>query len=73
MDESDPSGGHYADHHRHGAQRQPGKRTDRAGLFSTSIAVCILLLLSHDRPFTGQLSVKPAVLMQVQPQQSTSP
>jgi hypothetical protein len=43
------------------------------GLFSTSIAVCILLLLSHDRPFTGQLSVKPAVLMQVEPQESTSP
>ena len=42
------------------------------GLFSTSIAMCILLLLSHDRPFTGQLSVKPAVLLQVQPQ-STSP
>jgi hypothetical protein len=43
------------------------------GLFSTAIAVCILLLLSHDRPFTGQLSVKPAVLLQVDPQQSTSP
>jgi hypothetical protein len=42
-------------------------------LFSTSMAVCILLLLSHDRPFTGQLSVTPAVLMQVQPQDSTSP
>jgi hypothetical protein len=43
------------------------------GLFSTSMAVCILLLLSHDRPFTGQLSVKPTVLLQVQPQESTSP
>lgn len=39
------------------------------GLFSTAIAVCILLLLSHDRPFTGQLSVKPAVLLQVTPEQ----
>jgi hypothetical protein len=38
------------------------------GLFSTAIAVCILLLLSHDRPFTGQLSVKPAVLVQVEPE-----
>jgi len=37
------------------------------GLFSTAIAVCILLLLSHDRPFTGQLSVKPAALLQVAP------
>jgi len=43
------------------------------GLFSTAIAVCILLLLSHDRPFTGQLAVKPAALLQVQPQQSSSP
>jgi hypothetical protein len=39
------------------------------GLFSTAIAVCILLLLSHDRPFTGQLSVKPAALLQVVPEQ----
>jgi hypothetical protein len=38
------------------------------GLFSTAIAVCILLLLSHDRPFTGQLSVKPVVLLQVEPE-----
>jgi hypothetical protein len=38
------------------------------GLFSTAIAVCILLLLSHDRPFTGQLSVKPAALLQVAPE-----
>jgi hypothetical protein len=38
------------------------------GLFSTAIAVCTLLLLSHDRPFTGQLSVKPEVLLQVQPE-----
>jgi hypothetical protein len=43
------------------------------GLFSTSMAVCILLLLSHDRPFTGQLSVKPAVLLQVRPEEPTSP
>jgi hypothetical protein len=43
------------------------------GLFSTAIAVCILLLVSHDRPFTGQLSVKPAVLMEVQPQRPASP
>ncbi len=38
------------------------------GLFSTAIAVSILLLLSHDRPFTGQLSVKPAALLQVEPE-----
>jgi hypothetical protein len=43
------------------------------GLFSTAIAVSILLLLSHDRPFTGQLAVKPAALLQVEPQQSRAP
>jgi hypothetical protein len=43
------------------------------GLFSTAIAVCILLLLSHDRPFTGQLSLKPAVLLQVRPEEPASP
>jgi hypothetical protein len=37
------------------------------GLFSTAIAVCILLITSHDRPFIGQNSVQPSVLLQVQP------
>lgn len=38
------------------------------GLFSTAVAVCILLIAAHDRPFTGHLSVDPAVLLQVQPE-----
>jgi hypothetical protein len=38
------------------------------GLFSTAVAVCILLIVAHDRPFTGQLSVRPAVILQVQPE-----
>ena len=38
------------------------------GLFSTAVAVCILLIVAHDRPFTGQLSVQPAALLQVQPE-----
>jgi hypothetical protein len=37
------------------------------GLFSTAIAVCCLLILAHDRPFTGQLAVRPDVLLQVNP------
>src|SRR5688500_17245762 len=37
------------------------------GLFSTAIAVCILLLISHGRPFTGELSVPPTALLQVMP------
>ena len=42
------------------------------GLFSTAVAVCILLIAAHDRPFTGQLSVKPAALLQAQPQSSVA-
>ena len=42
------------------------------GLFSTAIAVCIVLIASHDRPFTGQLGVRPAALLQVQPDSSGS-
>jgi len=37
------------------------------GLFSTAIAVCILLITAHDRPFIGQNAVQPTVLLQVQP------
>ena len=37
------------------------------GLFSTAIAVCILLLTAHDRPFTGQLAIRPTALLQVMP------
>ena len=38
------------------------------GLFSTAVAVCILLVVAHDRPFTGQLSIRPTALLQVQPE-----
>jgi hypothetical protein len=38
------------------------------GLFSTAIAVCILLIAAHDRPFTGQVAIRPAVLLQVDPE-----
>ena len=37
------------------------------GLFSTAIAVCILLITAHDRPFIGGKAVQPTVLVQVQP------
>lgn len=37
------------------------------GIFSTAVAVCILLVATHDRPFTGQNAVPPDVLLQVQP------
>lgn len=37
------------------------------GLFSTAVAVCLILVAAHDRPFAGPLSVRPDVLLQVQP------
>ena len=38
------------------------------GIFGTGVAVCGLLIASHDRPFTGEISVKPDVLLQVRPE-----
>lgn len=38
------------------------------GIFATAVAVCILLITTHDRPFTGQVSVPRAVLLQVMPE-----
>jgi hypothetical protein len=37
------------------------------GLFATAMAVCVVLIAMHDRPFTGQLAVRPDALLQVQP------
>lgn len=37
------------------------------GLFATGIATSALLIASHDRPFTGEISVGPAPLLQVMP------
>jgi hypothetical protein len=37
------------------------------GLFSTAIAVCLLMITAHDRPFIGQNAVQPTALLQVQP------
>src|SRR5499426_569467 len=36
-------------------------------LFATGIAICLLLIASHNRPFTGEISVRPDVLRQVSP------
>jgi len=38
------------------------------GLFSTAVAVCIVLIAAHDRPFIGPISVRPVVLSHVQPE-----
>jgi hypothetical protein len=37
------------------------------GAFATGIAASILLILAHDRPFVGQVSVGPQPLLQVMP------
>ena len=36
-------------------------------LFATGVAICLLLIASHNRPFTGQISVRPEALRQVMP------
>jgi hypothetical protein len=39
------------------------------GLFSTAVAACVVLIASHNRPFTGEISVSPDLLIQVMPKQ----
>ena len=36
-------------------------------LFATGIAICLLLIASHNRPFTGEISVRSDVLRNVSP------
>ena len=38
-------------------------------IFSVAVAACIVLIASHNRPFTGEISVGPALLMQVLPEE----
>jgi hypothetical protein len=42
------------------------------GIFATGVAASILLILSHDRPFMGEMSVGPDPLLQVMPEAETS-
>jgi len=37
------------------------------GLFSVALATTVLLILSHDRPFTGDVALSPEPLLQVMP------
>jgi hypothetical protein len=43
------------------------------GLFATGAAACFLLILAYDRPFIGNLSVRPDPLLQVLPEASGPP
>ena len=36
-------------------------------VFASAVAIVVVLILSHDRPFTGRISVRPDVLLQVMP------
>lgn len=42
------------------------------GIFATGVAASVLLIASHDRPFTGQISVGPEPLLQVMPEGDTN-
>jgi len=37
-------------------------------VFASAVAIVVILILSHDRPFTGRISVRPDVLLQVMPE-----
>jgi hypothetical protein len=41
-------------------------------LFATGVAVSLVLIASHNRPFTGEISVGPEVLLHVMPEEGTS-
>ena len=38
------------------------------GLFAAGIAVSVMIIVTHDRPFTGELSIRPDPLLQVMPE-----
>jgi hypothetical protein len=40
------------------------------GIFATGVAVSILLIASHDRPFSGGVSIRPDLLQQVMPEEA---
>ena len=42
------------------------------GIFATGVAASVLLIASHDRPFTGEISVGPDPLLQVMPETEAS-
>jgi Protein of unknown function (DUF4239) len=42
------------------------------GLFASGVAVSVFLILAHDRPFTGEISVGPDPLLQVLPEIAAS-
>jgi hypothetical protein len=43
------------------------------GTFATGVAASVLLILAHDRPFLGEISVGPQPLLQIMPEANTAP
>ena len=41
------------------------------GIFATGVAASMLLILAHDRPFIGEISIRPDALLQVMPEIGT--
>jgi hypothetical protein len=39
------------------------------GIFGTAMAACVVLIASHNEPFTGEISVSPSLLLQVLPKE----
>src|SRR5262245_32019496 len=39
------------------------------GIFAAGVAACLVLIAAHNRPFTGELSVRPKLLLQVMPEE----
>jgi len=37
-------------------------------IFATGVGVAVILIASHSRPFTGEISVRPSVLLQIMPE-----
>ena len=43
------------------------------GVFATGVGVAVLLIISHSRPFGGEIGVTPSVLLQVMPEAGPGP
>jgi hypothetical protein len=42
------------------------------GVFATGVGVAVVLIASHSRPFSGEISISPSVLLQVMPEAGPS-
>src|SRR6266853_4643236 len=54
----------------HGDNRGAGAAS--MAIFATGVAVSILLIASHNRPFSGEISVEPVLLAQIMPEETAT-